>query len=182
MKCEEAVNHRFFFNIIMCTMCTFFKMIVFKIKWRRYRFSTWAYSCIIKMNPNRTVKWKESLYGYHNLYNVVKYVLPRCLYNYCRVPQQNQEKRKVWRCAIIYGHSRIGTGGIIALDNLWNDALMTEDDTSKALTVVFLNVRNMKELLNVYKITSVIVHRDKNHKQEAVYKVLTTSAMSGELR
>lgn len=62
---------------------------------------------------------------------------------------------------------------------------MTEDDTSKALTVVFLNVRkliDMKELLNVYKITSVIVHRDKNHKQEAVYKVLTTSSMSGELR
>lgn len=62
---------------------------------------------------------------------------------------------------------------------------MTVDDTSKALTVVFLNVRkliDMKELLNVYKITSVIVHRDKNHKKEAVYKVLTTSAMSGELR
>lgn len=40
----------------------------------------------------------------------------------------------------------------------------------------------MKELLNVYKITSVIVHRDTNHKKEAVYKVLTTSAMSRELR
>lgn len=48
---------------------------------------------------------------------------------------------------------------------------MTENETSKALTVVFLNVRkliDMKELLNVYKITSVIVHRDTNNKKEAV--------------
>lgn len=62
---------------------------------------------------------------------------------------------------------------------------MTEDETSKALIVVFLNVRrlvDMKELLNIYKITSVTIDRDTKHKQEAVYKVLTTSAISGELR